>query len=97
MTDRYLIVADDFTGGNDTGVQLRRRGHATGMIFAGGRIPSAGSVVIDTESRGMTGAEAGEAVSRALADVDLKKWTPPSGETWRRRFGRRTGPAAASW
>ena len=71
MTDRYLIVADGFTGANAPGVQLRRRGHATGMIFAGGRIPSAGSVVIDTESRGMTGAEAGEAVSRALADVDF--------------------------
>ena len=24
--ERYLIVADDFTGANDTGVQLARRG-----------------------------------------------------------------------
>lgn len=71
MTDRYLIIADDFTGANDTGVQLRRRGHTAGMIFAGGRLPSSGSVVIDTESRGMTGAKAGEAVSRALAEVNF--------------------------
>ena len=56
MLNKYLIVADDFTGANDTGVQMKRRGLATNVMFAGKKIPADGSsVVIDTESRGMTG------------------------------------------
>ena len=47
--DRYLIIADDFTGANDTGVQLRRRGLPTSVIFAGRKLPvGTGCVVIDT-------------------------------------------------
>ena len=37
--DRYLIIADDFTGANDTGVQLKRRGLRTSVIFAGRKPP----------------------------------------------------------
>lgn len=37
MEDRYLIIADDFTGANDTGVQLKRRGYPTEVLFAGNR------------------------------------------------------------
>lgn len=29
----YLIIADDFTGANDTGVQLKKRGINTEVIF----------------------------------------------------------------
>lgn len=35
MEERYLIIADDFTGANDTGVQLKRRGYPTEVLFAG--------------------------------------------------------------
>ena len=35
MDNRYLIIADDFTGANDTGVQLRRRGFPTEVLFSG--------------------------------------------------------------
>jgi len=31
--NRYLIIADDFTGANDTGVQLKRRGINTNVVF----------------------------------------------------------------
>lgn len=72
--NRYFVIADDFTGANDTGVQLRRRGLATTMMFAGRPIPEGGSVVIDTESRGMSGPEAGAAVEKALADVDFSAY-----------------------
>ena len=51
MEYRYLIIADDFTGANDTGVQLRRRGFATEVLFAGKPVGAKHSVVIDTESR----------------------------------------------
>ena len=35
MNNRYLIIADDFTGANDTGVQMRRRGFETVVVFPG--------------------------------------------------------------
>ena len=74
MSNRYLVIADDFTGANDTGVQLRRRGLTTSMMFAGRPIPPEGSVVIDTESRGMTGPEAGAAAEKALKNVDFSAY-----------------------
>lgn len=72
MLNKYLIVADDFTGANDTGVQMRRRGLATNVMFAGRAIPAdESSVVIDTESRGLTGEEAKAVTAKAVADVDF--------------------------
>ena len=38
--NRYLIVADDFTGSNDTGVQMCRRGLDTSVMFAGRPLPA---------------------------------------------------------
>lgn len=70
--NRYLIVADDFTGSNDTGVQMCRRGLDTSVMFAGHPLPAgASSVVIDTESRGLTGEEARAVTAGAVKDVDL--------------------------
>ena len=75
MLNKYLIVADDFTGANDTGVQMRRRGLATNVMFAGRKIPADdSSVVIDTESRGMTGEEAKAATAKAVAEVDFSSF-----------------------
>lgn len=53
--NRYLIIADDFTGANDTGVQLKRRGFSTDVIFDPALIGPEGSFVLDTESRRMSG------------------------------------------
>ncbi len=70
--DRYLIIADDFTGANDTGVQMRRRGLPVNVLFAGRKVPADGSsLVIDTESRGLDGLEAREAAASAAAEVDF--------------------------
>ena len=70
--NRYLIIADDFTGANDTGVQMCRRGLNTSVIFAGRSIPAdASSVVIDTESRGMEGETAYSVTAAALKQVDF--------------------------
>ena len=87
--DRYLIIADDFTGANDTGVQLRRRGLPTSVIFAGRPLPKGeGCVVIDTESRGSSPEGAGAAVSASCAQVNfadykyvIKKVDSPSAAT----------------
>jgi uncharacterized protein YgbK (DUF1537 family) len=49
----YLIVADDFTGSNDTGVQIRRRGIPVRVVFSGRGVTGKESCVLDTESRGL--------------------------------------------
>lgn len=70
--DRYLIIADDFTGANDTGVQLRRRGLATSVIFSGKKLPvGTGCLVVDTESRGATAETASASVSAACEQVNF--------------------------
>lgn len=69
--NRYLIVADDFTGANDTGVQLKRRGVSTSVVFSSEFIGSEGSFVLDTESRAMSPVEAYAAVTAGLKGVDL--------------------------
>jgi uncharacterized protein YgbK (DUF1537 family) len=75
MSDRYLIIADDFTGANDTGVQLRRRGYSTAVLFAGRPLPDgADCAVIDTESRGLSPRDAAAAMDRACAEVDFARY-----------------------
>ena len=69
--NRYLIIADDFTGANDTGVQLKRRGIPTSVVFSSAHIQGTGSYVLDTESRAMGHEGAGAAVRAGLASVDL--------------------------
>ncbi|MEG1632632.1 MAG: four-carbon acid sugar kinase family protein [Oscillospiraceae bacterium] len=69
----YLIVADDFTGSNDTGVQLSRRGLRTKVVFDGHSISGDGcSYVLDTESRNMPSAESGEKLAALLASTELR-------------------------
>lgn len=71
MEDRYLIIADDFTGANDTGVQLKRRGYPTEVLFAGKPVDSQKSIVIDTESRNALPGHAYEIVRHSLEQVDF--------------------------
>lgn len=72
MQSRYLIVADDFTGANDTGVQLRRRGKPTYVTMQGmfENLPGS-SLVIDTESRNCSEERAALLVQKALGRVSF--------------------------
>ena len=57
--NRCFIVADDFTGSNDTGVQLTRRGFRTKVVLdPAGVLEDGLSYVLDTESRNIPNAEA---------------------------------------
>ena len=56
--NNYLVIADDFTGANDTGVQIRRRGIPVRVVFSGSRVGGGGSCVLDTESRLLSDTEA---------------------------------------
>lgn len=70
--NRCFIVADDFTGANDTGVQLTRRGFRTKVVLRPEGVEDDGlSYVLDTESRNIPGEEAKEKVARLLSGLDL--------------------------
>lgn len=66
----FLIIADDFTGANDTGLQLVRRGVPTRVqIKVPQRLPAGYSLVLDTESRNLTAPLAKEAVQSSIKDL----------------------------
>jgi len=68
-------VADDFTGANDTGVQLKRRGIDTNVVFSTENINiDSCSFVIDTESRGISEDEAYNKVKKLLSGVDFSNF-----------------------
>ena len=70
--NRCFIVADDFTGANDTGVQLTRRGFRTKVVLRPEGVADDGlSYVLDTESRNIPGEEASAKVARLLSGPDL--------------------------
>lgn len=68
--ENFLIIADDFTGANDTGVQLKKRGLKTDVIFEFTTIEdNEKSFVIDTESRGLSPEEAYKHVELKIKDA----------------------------
>lgn len=76
MQDKYLIIADDFTGSNDTGVQLKRRGYST-KVWLYKMNECKGdqySVVIDTESRTIPKEKAYMNVKTALSEIQFSDY-----------------------
>ena len=72
MAQHYLIIADDFTGSNDTGVHIRKRGLPVDVIlYPENGWASGHSMVLDTESRNIPAAEAHDKVAK-LAGAVLK-------------------------
>lgn len=67
MENRIIIIADDFTGANDTGVQMRKQGIATNVIIGTGEC--SGNAVYDTESRIVSPQEAYSRVYRVVNSV----------------------------
>jgi len=69
---RYLVIADDITGSNDTGVQLTRRGIDTIVtVNPHGIRNDANSYVLDCESRSLSGSDAYSVVKNCLAHINL--------------------------
>ncbi|NCC14620.1 MAG: four-carbon acid sugar kinase family protein, partial [Spirochaetia bacterium] len=72
----YLIIADDFTGANDTGLQLVRRSVKVRVqIGRPGLLPPSYSLVLDTESRNLSPQQAVEAVQASLLDMDMASFS----------------------
>lgn len=74
MEHRFLIIADDFTGANDTGVQLKRNGIPVKVVLNSDTAGEEHSIVIDTESRNIGGADAFTKVSCMLGQVDFDRF-----------------------
>ena len=72
--ERYLVIADDFTGSNDTGVQIRRRGVPVGVVLSADSLQDDCSYVIDTESRALPPEEAYKTLSEHLAKVEFSSF-----------------------
>lgn len=77
--ERFGVIADDFTGANDAGVQFKKRGLRTVVVVKANKIESVLSdtdvVVVDTESRMLTPKTAYKKVReavRALKEADVR-------------------------
>ncbi len=73
----YLIIADDFTGSNDSGIQLVRHRFPTHVQIhrASATLEDGMSLVLDTESRNMDGSEAEKAVADGLASLQTSQFS----------------------
>ena len=70
MEKRFVIVADDFTGANDTGVQVKKHGIPTSVLLSVENWEQAGnSMVFDTESRIVEPQVAYERVKAVVQEV----------------------------
>jgi len=66
---RFLTIADDLTGANDTGVQFTKKGIPTEVAFDSRANVEAPSIVIDTESRNETPLQAYGKVKRMVETI----------------------------
>ncbi|UTC68358.1 MULTISPECIES: four-carbon acid sugar kinase family protein [unclassified Treponema] len=70
---KYLIIADDFTGANDTGVQLRKKGFATKVVFSSSSIDDNDKcLVFDTETRAIPKKDAYEKLKSDISELVTK-------------------------
>lgn len=69
MENKYLIVADDFTGSNDTGVQLKKNNIDVDVLLFPSKELVENSVVLDTESRSLSEEDAYQKVKTLTADL----------------------------
>jgi len=67
---KFLMIADDFTGSGDAGVQMTKNGIEAHIIFNTLNIEPDNSYVIDSESRNIPPQEAGEKVRKIMLDMD---------------------------
>ncbi|MBA1392333.1 four-carbon acid sugar kinase family protein [Lactobacillus sp. XV13L] len=72
--NKFLIIADDFTGANDTGVKLTEEGMPVNVFFSAINIVPHTSCVIDTETRNDPEKKAYEKVKTILNSIDLKRF-----------------------
>ncbi|KHT64585.1 hypothetical protein RJ45_05700 [Photobacterium gaetbulicola] len=96
---KLIVIADDFTGSNDTGVQLAKKGALVAVALTD-RPVACDIPVINTESRAVTALEAAESVTRAFeqnADGDTRVVFKKIDSTFRGNIGAETEAAARAF
>lgn len=71
---KFLIIADDFTGANDTGVKLTEEGMPVNVFFSTLNIAYNSSCVLDTETRNNSEKAAYEKVKTILNSIDVNRF-----------------------
>ncbi|CEE02689.1 four-carbon acid sugar kinase family protein [Caldifermentibacillus hisashii] len=69
MKKKYLIIADDLTGSNDSGVQMKKRGIPVDVLLFPKKGSIDNSIVLDTESRNLPKEDAFQKVKRLTSEV----------------------------
>lgn len=64
-----LVLADDFTGANDAGVSLAEAGLAVEVAFNAGHQSTTRALVLNSDSRALSRAQAAEKVNAVLRDA----------------------------
>ena len=70
--NKFLIIADDLTGANDTGVKLTNNGIPVKVYFSAFNITPRYSCVIDTETRNVSESKAYDKVKTIMASINLE-------------------------
>ncbi len=83
----FLIIADDLTGSNDTGVQFARRGVETVISIGVDADPDATVCVMDTESRHVAPAKAARCVEGAARGSGAERFYKKTDSTLRGNVG----------
>lgn len=74
MMNKFLIIADDFTGANDTGVKLTEKGTPVEVVFSALNLNPKFSCVIDTETRNDTEKIAYDKVKDIVRTISLNNY-----------------------
>ncbi|MGF1860554.1 four-carbon acid sugar kinase family protein [Photobacterium profundum] len=96
---KLIVIADDFTGSNDTGVQLAKKG-ALVAVALGGKPVDCDIPVINTESRALQQAEAIDKVTAAVTkniDEDTRIVFKKIDSTFRGNIGAEIEAAAKAF
>lgn len=96
---KLVVIADDFTGANDTGVKFAMRG-ADVAVSLTGETPKCDVSVINTETRAEEACKAGEIVEKSvkdLADKDTKIVFKKIDSTFRGNIGAEISAAAKAF
>lgn len=67
---KFLMIADDFTGASDAGVQMKKNGFEAHIVFDTESIEPDKSYVIDSESRNIPGEEAYKKIKGIIQNLE---------------------------
>lgn len=67
---KILLIADDYTGANDTGIKIAERGYEVEVSLKTDEVIESDICVIDTESRNISGNDARKIINKTLNSIN---------------------------